>query len=173
MSNDNNNKNGNSFEDMINVFAKGMQVTELNDKLNNEADRLELEQNHIRAALYNHKQETNKIKRRSKNVEKTGAQLEEERQKLINSDETTQQDVESYKKRFDRYIKRMESVNQDYKTQEVKLNEINKRIDKFEKDQSKLLTEFRKLGVAHEKFAEIVPDWVKDFSAKLMKSDKK
>ena len=49
---------------------------------------------------------------------------------------------------------------------------IKKRIDKFEKDQSKLLIELRKLGVAHEKFAETVPDWVKDFSTKLMKSDK-
>ena len=28
MSNDNNNKNGNSFEDLVNVFAKGIQVTE-------------------------------------------------------------------------------------------------------------------------------------------------
>ena len=75
MSNDNHNKNGNSFEDLINVFAKGIQVTEQNDKLNNEADRLELEQNHIKAALYNHKQETNKIRRRSKNVEKTGSSI--------------------------------------------------------------------------------------------------
>ncbi len=173
MSKNNNVENISSFEELVNAFAKGLKVTELTEKLNKEADRLDLEQSHIESAFYRYEQETKKIDRKYKNLEKTSAKLEVELQTLFNSEEVSEKEVISLKKRMDRCLKRMEAVTAELKAHHSKFGEIEQLVKQYKDDKNKFYLEFQKLGVAQEKFEEVVPDWVNEFTEKLLENNTK